>query len=112
MDHDTEVIVKDFNSILEELTFNSRPIITTLTKLAEENISCAQYFVDAIESRIEKCMPKQKLYAFMPWTPFVRMLAAHTQSTSVEICLTCTKEHTYWWTTPQEQNSSICLSFG
>ena len=64
MDHDTEVIVKDFNSILEELTFNSRPIITTLTKLAEENISCAQYFVDAIESRIEKCMPKQKLYAF------------------------------------------------
>ena len=64
MDHDTEVIIKDFNSILEELTFNSRPIITTLTKLAEENISCAQYFVDAIESRIEKCMPKQKLYAF------------------------------------------------
>ena len=64
MDHDTEVIIKDFNSILEELTFNSRPIITTLTKLAEENISCAQYFVDSIESRIEKCMPKQKLYAF------------------------------------------------
>ncbi|CAI4058560.1 hypothetical protein SKDZ_04G4340 [Saccharomyces kudriavzevii ZP591] len=64
MDHDTEVIIKDFNSILEELTFNSRPIITTLTKLAEENISCAQYFVDSIENRIEKCMPKQKLYAF------------------------------------------------
>ncbi|CAI4055764.1 hypothetical protein N7582_000422 [Saccharomyces uvarum] len=64
MDHDTEVIIKDFNSILEELTFNSRPIITTLTKLAEENISCAQYFVDCIENRIEKCMPKQKLYAF------------------------------------------------
>ncbi|CCD24157.1 Pcf11p NDAI_0C04980 [Naumovozyma dairenensis CBS 421] len=64
MDKDTEIIVKDFNSILEELTFNSRPIITTLTKIAEENISCAQYFVDAIESRIEKCIPKQKLYAF------------------------------------------------
>lgn len=64
MDGEAEVIVKDFTSILEELSFNSRPIITTLTKIAEENISCAQYFVDALEARIEKCVPKQKLYAF------------------------------------------------
>lgn len=64
MDKETEIIVKDFTSVLDELTFNSRPIITTLTKIAEENISCAQYFVDALESRIEKCMPSQKLYAF------------------------------------------------
>lgn len=67
MDHDTEVIVKDFNSILEELTFNSRPIITTLTKLAEENISCAQYFVDAIESRIENVCLSRSYTLFMPW---------------------------------------------
>ncbi|CCE62357.1 hypothetical protein TPHA_0C02020 [Tetrapisispora phaffii CBS 4417] len=64
MDRDQEAIVKDFTSILDELTFNSRPIITTLTKMAEENISLAQYFVDALESRVEKCVPKQKLYAF------------------------------------------------
>lgn len=64
MDQETERIVKDFTSILDELTFNSKPIITTLTKMAEENISCAQYFVDALETRINRCVPTQKLYAF------------------------------------------------
>ncbi|SMN20905.1 similar to Saccharomyces cerevisiae YDR228C PCF11 mRNA 3' end processing factor [Maudiozyma saulgeensis] len=64
MDTETERLVKDFTSVLDELTFNSKPIITTLTKLAEENISCAQYFVDALETRINKCVPTQKLYAF------------------------------------------------
>ncbi|CCF58418.1 hypothetical protein KAFR_0E02660 [Kazachstania africana CBS 2517] len=64
MDPEAERIVKDFTSILEELTFNSRPIITTITKIAEENISYSQYFVDALENRIDKCVPGQKLYAF------------------------------------------------
>lgn len=63
MDKEGEIIVKDFVSILEELTFNSRPIITTLTKIAEENIPYAQHFVDALEARIDRCPPKQKLYA-------------------------------------------------
>lgn len=57
-------IIEDFISILDELTFNSRPIITTLTKMAEENVAYAQPFVDAIESRIGKCVPNQKLYTF------------------------------------------------
>ncbi|SCU87080.1 LAME_0D08702g1_1 [Lachancea meyersii CBS 8951] len=57
-------VAQDFASILEELTCNSRPIITTLTKTAEENIACAQQLVDAIERRIERCVPNQKLYAF------------------------------------------------
>lgn len=64
MDKEGEIIVKDFTSILEELTFNSRPIITTLTKIAEENISYAQYFADALEARIDRCPPSQKLCAF------------------------------------------------
>ncbi|GAV46836.1 hypothetical protein ZYGR_0A04340 [Zygosaccharomyces rouxii] len=64
MDKEAEIVVKDFTSILEELTFNSRPIITTLTKIAEENIPCAQYFVDALEAKLERCPPKQKLCAF------------------------------------------------
>ncbi|QLQ81937.1 hypothetical protein HG537_0G01910 [Torulaspora globosa] len=63
MDKEGEIIVKDFISILEELTFNSRPIITTLTKIAEENIPYAQHFADALEARIDRCPPKQKLYA-------------------------------------------------
>ncbi|SCU85320.1 LADA_0D06854g1_1 [Lachancea dasiensis] len=57
-------IASDFASILEELTCNSRPIITTLTKTAEENIACAQQIVDLIEKRIERCVPNHKLYAF------------------------------------------------
>ncbi|AAS54680.1 AGR190Cp [Eremothecium gossypii ATCC 10895] len=61
---DGDKVLKDFVSILEDLTFNSRPIITSLTKMAEENISYAQQFVDAVESRIAKCVPNQKLYAF------------------------------------------------
>lgn len=63
MDKEGEIIVKDFVSILEELTVNSRPIITTLTKIAEENIPFAQHFADALEARIDRCPPKQKLYA-------------------------------------------------
>ncbi|CEP62014.1 Pcf11p LALA0_S04e05798g [Lachancea lanzarotensis] len=61
---DCKKVAQDFASILEELTCNSRPIITTLTKTAEENIACAQQLVDAIERRIERCVPNQKLYAF------------------------------------------------
>ncbi|UCS22518.1 uncharacterized protein HLK63_K11143 [Nakaseomyces glabratus] len=64
MDKETEATVKEFEGVLDELTFNSRPIITTLTRMAEENISCAQYFVDAVEARIEKWKPSQKLFAF------------------------------------------------
>ncbi|CCK68107.1 Pcf11p KNAG_0A04300 [Huiozyma naganishii CBS 8797] len=64
MDEDTRATVKEFEDVLKELTLNSRPIITTLTKMAEENISCAQYFVHLLEARIEKCVPTQKLYAF------------------------------------------------
>ncbi|KAK5962110.1 Pcf11p PWA37_000144 [Arxiozyma heterogenica] len=64
MDGETEAVVKQFDFVLKELTFNSRPIITTLTKMAEENISCAKYFVEILENRIDKCVPSQKLFAF------------------------------------------------
>ncbi|GMM56425.1 Pcf11 protein [Maudiozyma humilis] len=64
MDEDMDNMVKEFTDVLEELTFNSKPIITTLTKMAEENISCAQPFVEALENRISKCVPTQKLCAF------------------------------------------------
>ena len=64
MDGETEAVVKQFDSVLKELTFNSRPIITTLTKMAEENISFAKYFVEILENRIDKCVPSQKLFAF------------------------------------------------
>lgn len=64
MDPTTQKLVDEFNSVLKELTFNSRPLITNLTKLAEENISCANYFVELIENRIDKIVPTQKLFTF------------------------------------------------
>lgn len=64
MDPSTQKLVDEFNSVLKELTFNSRPLITSLTKLAEENISCANYFVELIENRIDKIVPSQKLFTF------------------------------------------------
>lgn len=53
--------LEEFKTTLDGLTFNSRPIITTLTQLAEEHMSLAQEFVGLIENRLEKCVPSQKL---------------------------------------------------
>ncbi|CAG98393.1 Pcf11p [Kluyveromyces lactis] len=56
--------LEEFKTTLDGLTFNSRPIITTLTQLAEEHMSLAQEFVGLIENRLEKCVPSQKLFTF------------------------------------------------
>lgn len=56
--------VTEFKTTLDGLTFNSRPIITTLTQLAEDNINFAQEFVSLIETRLERCVPSQKLFTF------------------------------------------------
>lgn len=63
-DNSNAKILEEFKSTLDGLTFNSRPMITTLTQLAEENMSLAQEFVGMVENRVEKCVPSQKLYAF------------------------------------------------
>ncbi|TID30413.1 hypothetical protein CANINC_001014 [Pichia inconspicua] len=53
----------DYYTSLQALTFNSRPIIETHTTLAQENSQYAQDIVTAVEKRIEKAIPSQKLYA-------------------------------------------------
>ncbi|CDO96028.1 unnamed protein product [Kluyveromyces dobzhanskii CBS 2104] len=57
-------VLEEFKTTLDGLTFNSRPIITSLTQFAEEHMSLAQEFVELIESRLEKCVPSQKLFTF------------------------------------------------
>lgn len=49
-----ENIGEDFALALTDLTNNSRPIISSLTILAHENINAAEYITKAVEKRIEK----------------------------------------------------------
>lgn len=55
-------IVEDYASSLRELTFNSRPIIVNLTTIAKENTEYADGILQAITTRIYKCIPEQKLF--------------------------------------------------
>lgn len=54
MSNELEAIGEDFYSSLNDLTFNSRPIISSLTVIAQENVSAAPYIARAVEKRIEK----------------------------------------------------------
>ncbi|KAL6945161.1 hypothetical protein ACO0QE_002607 [Hanseniaspora vineae] len=58
------VFLQEFAEQLESLTFNSGPIISQLARSSEEHIEHAQQIVDLVETRIEKCLPKHKLYSF------------------------------------------------
>lgn len=54
----------DYYDSLSSLTFNSRPIIDSLTNLAQENAQAAPEIASAVQKRIQKSIPQQKLYAF------------------------------------------------
>lgn len=56
-------IVEDYEASIKELTFNSRPIIETLTTIAQENTDAAEGILNVITKRIYKCIPEQKLFA-------------------------------------------------
>ncbi len=63
-DTSPEQIGKDYYDALSSLTMNSRPIIESLTTLAQENTEAASEITKAVEKRINKAIPAQKLYAF------------------------------------------------
>jgi len=46
-------IIQDFKSVLQQLTFNSKPIISELTDLAKNNISNAPIIVEIIENQLK-----------------------------------------------------------
>ncbi|KAM9365908.1 pre-mRNA cleavage complex 2 protein Pcf11-like [Pholidichthys leucotaenia] len=52
---------REYQSSLEDLTFNSKPHINMLTILVEENLGFAKEIVAIIEAQIRKVPPEQKL---------------------------------------------------
>ena len=54
MDPDEASVIEDYESSLEDLTFNSKPLINVLTMLAEENRKHAVVIVKLIQRRIIK----------------------------------------------------------
>ncbi|XP_064215104.1 pre-mRNA cleavage complex 2 protein Pcf11 isoform X1 [Tribolium castaneum] len=56
-----EEIKAEYTSSLQDLTFNSKPLINVLTMLAEENLAHAPYIVQAIEEHLEKVQTNVKL---------------------------------------------------
>ncbi|BFZ61113.1 mRNA 3' end processing factor [Saitoella coloradoensis] len=56
-----DAIKQDYASSLQDLTFNSKPIITNLTIIAQENLDAASAIVSAIETHLARCSPSHKL---------------------------------------------------
>ncbi|KAI8928238.1 hypothetical protein BC831DRAFT_412011 [Entophlyctis helioformis] len=56
-----ESVRQDYRASLADLTFNSKPIITSLTIIAQENIACASVIAQVIADQIRLAPPKQKI---------------------------------------------------
>jgi pre-mRNA cleavage complex 2 protein Pcf11 len=50
----TDEIATEYRTSLEDLTFNSKPVINMLTMVAEENIEHAEEITRVIQERIQK----------------------------------------------------------
>ena len=57
-----EEIAAEYKTSLEDLTFNSKPVINMLTMVAEENIDYAEQIVRVIEERLNKV---HYIYAYL-----------------------------------------------
>lgn len=49
-----EQVQQDYADSLQELTFNSRPLINLLTQIAQENVQAAEVIAKTIETHIAK----------------------------------------------------------
>lgn len=58
---DLEAIRQDYLTSLQDLTANSRPIISTLTIIAQENIHAAKIITKTIEDHISKVCMKSSI---------------------------------------------------
>ncbi|KAJ3028211.1 hypothetical protein HDV00_010551 [Rhizophlyctis rosea] len=58
---DLETIREEYKASLKDLTFNSKPIITNLTIIAQENNRAASVIVEAIEEQMRNTPSHQKL---------------------------------------------------
>lgn len=64
---DVEQVARNYRSALSELTFNSKPIITNLTIMAQENQGAASVIVKEIENQLRNV--SWILYRFLYQTP-------------------------------------------
>lgn len=56
---------RDYQSLLEDLTFNSKPHINMLTILAKENVPFAKDIVSLIEAQIAKVLYSTAYYSYL-----------------------------------------------
>ncbi len=52
MENDLQEVATEYDEHCDELTFNSKPIINTLTIVAQENVNAAHVLVPVVEKRI------------------------------------------------------------
>uniref|UniRef100_A0A8C0QRH6 CID domain-containing protein n=1 Tax=Chelonoidis abingdonii TaxID=106734 RepID=A0A8C0QRH6_CHEAB len=75
---------RDYQSSLEDLTFNSKPHINMLTILAEENVPFAKDIVSLIEAQIAKNLfPKSLLFTWL----FVKCLKVTSGGSDIKMNL-------------------------
>lgn len=66
MDSGEEAICEEYESSLEDLTFNSKPLINVLTMLAEENSQFASSITKLIANRIYQVCIISVIYFLRP----------------------------------------------
>ena len=66
MDSGEEGICEEYESSLEDLTFNSKPLINVLTMLAEENSQFASSITKLIANRIYQVCIISAIYFLRP----------------------------------------------
>ena len=86
-----EEIKNDFKNALSELTFNSRPIITSLSMIASENIQAALPITSAIHEQILSVVPNNNLPLIYLMDSILKNVGGIFQSTFADVVVSIFK---------------------